>query len=288
MLPNVFLIDVFGYAEKGVIAAQILKFEKSVVIDPGPVRGAQTLIAELKRLNVAPNYIAPTHVHIDHAGGSATLAKEFGAKIIVHPKGAKHIANPEKLWEASKAVLGEVAEIYGKPEPIEDSALIVVEDAQKFDLGGDVLTVFHAPGHAPHMLVYFLDDARILFPADAVGMYFDGHLIPLTPPPFNLEMALRTLERLESLRAEHVVFTHYGVADGDIVKYAKEKLLNWFEVAREVAAEGGSAEDLVERLKREDDDVKVFFEKFRGKPVAISFVYTAARGLIDAAGRHEG
>jgi len=285
VLPNVYLIDTLKYVEPGVISAYAVVHEKSAIIDPGTAKGAEIILDEIDRSwNV--EYICPTHIHIDHGGGAARLAKALDAKIVVHPRGAKHVVNPERLWEASKAVLGEVAEIYGKPESVDESRVIAVEDEQEFDLGGEKLKVFHAPGHAPHMLVYYLINSRVLFPADAVGMCFGGVVFPLTPPPFDADAALKTLERLKGLKVDYVAFTHYGVVEGDWpIAKSYEKIKSWLEMAKEVAGASGSVEEFVERLRKEDEDVEKLFDVLGSKPVALSFIYTSATGMLDAARR---
>ncbi len=114
---------------------------KAAIIDPGMAKGAEIILEGIDRdWNV--EYICPTHVHLDHGGGAAKLAKTLDAKIFVHPKGVKHVVNPERLWEASKAVLGEVADIYGKPESVEEDGVVAVEDGEEFELGEEILKVF--------------------------------------------------------------------------------------------------------------------------------------------------
>jgi len=285
VLPSIYLIDTLKYVEEGVISSYVVVDTKAAIIDPGTAKGAEIILEEIDRSwNV--EYICPTHIHIDHGGGAAKLAKALDAKIIVHPRGAKHIINPEKLWEASKAVLGEVAEIYGKPESVEEERVIAVEDGEEFELGKERLKVLHAPGHAPHMLAYYLTNSRVLFPADAVGMYFEGVVFPLTPPPFDADAALKTLERLMSLNVDYVAFTHYGVVEGDwTIKRSYEKIKSWMEIAKEVAEADGSVEEFVNMLRRHDEDVERLFNVLGNKPIALSFIYTSATGMLDAARR---
>ncbi|MCS7121039.1 MAG: MBL fold metallo-hydrolase [Archaeoglobaceae archaeon] len=278
VLPKVYMIDTFKHVEENLIACYALNFEKAVLIDPGTQNSSNYLLEELKKLKIRPSFIAPTHVHIDHAGSAARLAKIFSAKILAHPRGAKHLANPEKLWEASKLVLKEVAEIYGKPESIDESEIIVVEDGKNFDLGGDELIVFHSPGHAPHMLSYYLKDLKVLFPADAVGMYFDGHLIPLTPPPFDFNSYIKTVERFKRMDIRYIAFTHFGLADKEVLEKAEEKIRSWFEIAKE----SDNLDQFSEKLMK-DEDVKTFFEKYSKKKIALSFFTTSIPGLFEAA-----
>lgn len=282
VLENIYLIDTLRYLEPGVISAYAVSYDITAIIDPGTAKGADIILEEIDR-DWKVEYICPTHIHIDHGGGAAKLAKELDAKIVVHPRGKKHVVNPEKLWQASKAVLGEVAEAYGKPESVDEDRVIAVEDGQEFDLGGDRLKVLHAPGHAPHMLVYYLTEQKVLFPADAVGMCFDNAVFPLTPPPFDAESALNTLKRLMKLDVDYIAFTHYGVVEGDwAISKSLEKIEAWLDIAKEIVEGCKGVEDYVQELRKRDDDVKRLFEILRDKPVALSFIYTSANGMLDA------
>ncbi|MEM3478337.1 MAG: MBL fold metallo-hydrolase, partial [Archaeoglobaceae archaeon] len=247
---KVYLID--SFTVPGIFSTYFLDFDTKVLIEPCVVNGANIILDFLSKLRVSKlDYIAVTHVHIDHGGGAATIAKKTNAKILVHPKGLKHIANPEKLWVASKAVLGELAEIYGKPESIEEEKIIPVEDGQSFELGDDELVAIHAPGHAPHMVAYLLKRRKILFPSDAVGMIHKGHVFPLTPPPFDFTKALETLEKFEKLDVEIVALTHFGVAAKDCIGEAKKRLKLWFEVAKEAK----TIEELDSKLREVDEAI---------------------------------
>lgn len=271
---KVYLIDSFSVP--GIFSTYFLDFEKKVIIEPCVVSGAKIILDFLSKHGVSElSYIAVTHVHIDHGGSAATIAKRTNAKILVHPRGLKHIANPEKLWVASKEVLGELAEIYGKPESIEEGRIIAVEDGQSFDLGGDELIAIHAPGHAPHMVAYLLKRRRILFPSDAVGMMYKGHIYPLTPPPFDFEKAIETLDKFEKLDVEIVALTHFGIAKKEIIGEAKKRLRLWFEVAKEAK----SVEDLDSKLREVDEAVSLLEKGSHFH----SFYMTSLNGLLSSA-----
>jgi glyoxylase-like metal-dependent hydrolase (beta-lactamase superfamily II) len=278
-LNKVRIVDVFKFREPNAIACYVLCYERPVLIDPGPLSGVQCVIEELKRLKVSPKTIALTHVHLDHASGAATLAKLFSAKVLVHPRGAKHLVDPTKLWEASKMVLKELANVFGKPEPLQEDMVLIAEDHQRLDLGGDELLVLYAPGHAPHMLAYYLKDAKVLFPADAVGACFDGHLIPSTPPPFDYDEALATLKRLRRLNVEFVALTHFGLADREVIEKAENKIREWYEMATIC----NNLEELIKRLRKEDEDVKSLYERYPEDSMAISFFKTSAQGIFECA-----
>ena len=270
------VIDAFKHREPHVIACYVLQYEKPVLIDPGPQSGVHDVVEELKRLKVEPEVIALTHVHLDHAGGAATLAKYLSAKVVVHPRGAKHVVNPTRLWEASRGVLRELADVFGKPDSLEEDRVMITEDCQELDLGEDELVALHAPGHAPHMQVYYLKDAKVLFPADAVGIGFDGHLIPSTPPPFDYDKALRTLERLRKLKAESVALTHFGLTDKEAIERAKDKIKEWYEMA----ASCRDVDELIERLLRSDEDVNALYKRYPEGSVLINFFRASVQGIF--------
>jgi len=270
------IVDAFKQREPNVIACYVLQYEEPVVIDPGPLSGVHCVVEELKRLRVKPKLIALTHVHLDHGGGAATLAKLFSAKVLVHPRGTRHVVDPTRLWEASRTVLGELADVFGKPEPLEEDGIIIAEDRQRLDLGDDELVVLYAPGHASHMQAYYLKDAKVLFPADAVGMGFDGHLVPSTPPPFDYYKALSTLKKLRGLEVESVALTHFGLADKEIIEKAEDKIREWHEIALSC----NNVDELIKRLQKEDEDVKALYKRYPKHSVAINFFKASAQGIF--------
>src|SRR6185369_2747089 len=89
----------------------------NLLVDPGPLSTIPHLIAEVRRHGVERlDYILLTHIHIDHAGGTGALLKEFPeAKVICHPDGIRHLVTPAKLWEGSQKVLGPELAAAGAP-----------------------------------------------------------------------------------------------------------------------------------------------------------------------------
>ena len=278
-MGKIYMVDAFKHYEPHVIACYVLQYEKPVLIDPGPQSGVHNVIEELKRLRVKPEVITLTHVHLDHAGGAATLAKHLSAKVVVHPRGAKHIVDPTRLWEASREVQRELADVFGKPNSLEESMVVVTEDCQELDLGEDKLVILHAPGHAPHMQVYYLKEAKVLFPADAVGVGFDGHLIPSTSSPFDYSRALRTLERLRKLKVESVALTHFGLTGKEVIERAEDKIREWYEIATSCR----DINELIERLLRKDEDVSALHKKYPENSVLISFFKASVQGIFRCA-----
>ena len=77
----------------------------------------------LEEKNLAPEdvaYVFLTHIHLDHAGGAGEFMHRFpNAKLVVHPRGARHMADPARLVASAMTVYGEAEfrRIYGDHSP---------------------------------------------------------------------------------------------------------------------------------------------------------------------------
>lgn len=185
------------------------------LVDPGPLSTIPHLLCELRKKNVEKlDYILLTHIHIDHAGGTGALLKEFpSARVICHPQGGKHLAAPEKLWQGSRQVLGRLAEIYGEILPVPEARLGF---AEQLDTRG--IRAVLTPGHAQHHCCYQFGD--LLFAGEAAGVHSpvaEGiYMRPATPPRFILEVAVDSLQRLIALQPKQLVFAHYGLVEAAV------------------------------------------------------------------------
>jgi glyoxylase-like metal-dependent hydrolase (beta-lactamase superfamily II) len=209
----------------------------NLVVDPGPLSTIPNLIVELRRQGVERlDYVLLTHIHIDHAGGTGALLREFpAAKVICHPDGIRHLLDPAKLWEGTQKVLGShLATAYREIVAVPAGNIGFEEE-----VGATGVRSFLTPGHAPHHCAYLLDD--LLFAGEVAGarsIVAEGiYIRPATPPRFILETALDSVERMIALKPRRMVFAHYGMVDNAVVhlKIARDQLLLWVEGAKTVA-----------------------------------------------------
>jgi len=245
---------------KNLICSYVLKGKKPFLVESGPTNSIPNLLSGLRELNVTfedVEYVAVTHVHLDHGGGAGTLLKFLpNAKVIVHPRGMPHLVDPERLWSSSQKVLGFVSEIFGKPEPVPKERVIPVTEAA-FDLGNEAkLTVSETVGHASHNLSFQESFNEGIFPGDAAGTYlpeFDV-VVPTTPPPFYLEAALSSLNKLIALKPTALYFSHFGKANNAIerLKDYKLQLQLWAYIAEEGVRKNQSLEEIRDRILAED------------------------------------
>jgi len=215
---------------KQLICSYIITGKKPLLIEAGPSSSVPNLLSGIEELGLdkaSIEYIAVTHIHLDHGGGAGTLLKSLpNAKIIVHPRGVPHLVDPERLWSSSQSVLGYVSSIFGKPEPVPKDRIISLTQGS-LDLGDDArLNVIETLGHASHNLSFHEPFNNGVFPGDAAGTYLPEYniVVPTTPPPFYLESALSSLDKLITLNPTVLYFSHFGRADQAIKRLEAYKL----------------------------------------------------------------
>jgi len=260
------IIDLKPTGVENFIASYVLKGTKATaIIETGPTCSIPNLLSGLKEIGVKNediDYIMVSHIHIDHGGGAGTLMQHLpNAKLVVHPRGAPHIINPEKLWEQSRQVLGEVAIAYGKIEPVPANKVITPSDGSLFDLGGSVqVKVLETLGHASHHLAFFDSDSQGIFQGDAAGIYFPqlDVTIPTAPAPFHLEITLASLEKLIQLQPKHLYYTHYGPVNNAVerIRRYEAQLHLWASVVSEAVKRGDTIESIHEKILQKDPQMK--------------------------------
>ncbi|HEY7746078.1 MAG TPA: MBL fold metallo-hydrolase [Desulfuromonadales bacterium] len=217
----------------------------TLLVDPGPLSTIPHLIRELRRHGVVRiDYVLLTHIHIDHAGGTGALLREFPeARVICHPEGSPHLVAPEKLWQGSRKVLGALAEAYGEIVPVPQERIGFEEK-----IGATGVRAFLTPGHAQHHCCYLLGD--LLFAGEVAGVRSEVpegiYMRPATPPRFLLPVALDSVERMIDLAPRRMVFAHYGLVDNalDHLRIGRRQLRLWVQgVAATAAADAPRREE---------------------------------------------
>ncbi len=196
------------------ICAWVYSYDDDVIlVDPGPRSTIPVLLKALEEMKVGHiDYILLTHIHLDHAGGLGLLLRHYPeAKTICHRKGISHLVEPAKLWEASKKVLGDIADLYGELDPVPEADL----DFRSNILAGNItITVYETLGHAPHHLSYKIGD--ILFAGEALGIFYpmgkDTYLRIASPPGFDIRDYKKSLGILKNLNIASLCFGHYGIS----------------------------------------------------------------------------
>jgi glyoxylase-like metal-dependent hydrolase (beta-lactamase superfamily II) len=188
-------------------------------VEPGPAVLVPDIQEAAKELGLSrPEYIIPTHIHLDHAGGLGKLAEVFPAtRIVVNRQGAKHIVEPSRLIKSTRMAFGDDFEsIYGSILPVPSSRLKVVRDGERLKVGSRELLIIHTPGHAAHHIAIFDTKTKGLFCGEALGLIYSPGYPPLpavAPPSFDIELYLNDMERLKVLEPKLLFYSHGTVAD---------------------------------------------------------------------------
>lgn len=206
----------------------IVRNGRAAFVDTGTTHSVPNLLAALEQKGIGReqvDYVLVTHVHLDHAGGAGALMQALpNARLVAHPRGARHMASPEKLIQGTIAVYGEhqFHKLYGEIPPIPQERIIEVADGDELRLGDSVLEFIHTPGHAEHHYCIVDRTANALFTGDTFGISYrelatdKGPFIFVTSTPvqFDPQAMHASIDRLLSFGADSAYLTHYSRVTG--------------------------------------------------------------------------
>jgi glyoxylase-like metal-dependent hydrolase (beta-lactamase superfamily II) len=153
-----------------------------------------------------------THIHLDHAGAAGWLARQ-GAEVYVHPVGAPHLLNPEKLIASATRIYGDrMDSLWGEFLPVPEEKLHVVGDGEEIAMGDLRFRPINTPGHAEHHYAYLFED--ICFTGDVGGVRIPGYQYlrcPMVPPELHVERWRESIKRLRHEKFSRIAPTHFGI-----------------------------------------------------------------------------
>jgi glyoxylase-like metal-dependent hydrolase (beta-lactamase superfamily II) len=239
--PKVSLIDLHDLQQKERTGAYILHEKAITIIETSASPSIPYLKAGLKDLNISLeeiHYIIVTHIHLDHAGGVGLLLQECpNAKVIVHPKGAKHLINPSKLAAGAKSIYGDRFETLFDPIiPISEDKVIIKNNKDTLTIGNDcTLTFYDTPGHSRHHFSIYHPASNGIFAGDTAGIHYPAgkdhpaFFLPSTSPnQFDPKETLSSLELFEEMQLSRIYFGHYGMSEN--VPFALTEVKKWLKI----------------------------------------------------------
>jgi glyoxylase-like metal-dependent hydrolase (beta-lactamase superfamily II) len=260
-MHNIITIDTAFQRPQFDASHLIVENGRGAFVDVGTNYSVPLLLAALAKAELAPeqvDWVLLTHVHLDHAGGAGLLLEYLpNARLVVHPRGARHMIDPAALIAGASSVYGDdvVKATYGKLVPVPKERVVEATDGLVVDLAGRPLLILDTPGHARHHVCIWDEKSSSFFTGDTFGLSyreFDTDkgafiLVSSTPVQFDPDALRGSIARLMSYCPQAMYLTHYSRVEG--VERLAEELGT--QIAAMIAiARAASGQDQHEQITR--------------------------------------
>ena len=273
-----------GRAE--IIATAILHGSPGVaLIDPGPATAILELTSALTRKGIRfedVRQILVTHIHLDHSGAVGSILETHPhIEVVVHGRGAPHLADPSKLLASAGRLYGQdMDRLWGDVKPVPPAQLRIVEGGETLSVVGREIKVEYTPGHASHHVSYLDTASRVAFVGDTAGIRRGSgtYVMPPTPPPdIDLEAWRVSEQKILAWDPDTLFLTHFGPYQGARPHFQAmfENIEAWSRSVRRILADSSIPED--ERQQRFTDEAFADLTRRVGETEARD--YTRAGGL---------
>lgn len=258
------MIDGHDLDMDGRTGTYVIQEEQLTIVETSASPSVPYILEGFQDLGLDPmdvKYIIVTHIHLDHAGGAGLLLQHCPqAKVVVHPKGARHLADPERLIMGARAVYGDQFDkLFDPIIPVPEERILIKADQETLKIGPNCeLRFLDTPGHANHHFSIHDPVSNGIFTGDTLGVYYhqlrDQEItfcLPSTSPnQFSPEATLRSLERIQELQVECIYFGHFGMSTEveTVYQQIKEWLPIFVGTAEQVLREGGDYMEVSSRL----------------------------------------
>jgi glyoxylase-like metal-dependent hydrolase (beta-lactamase superfamily II) len=214
-----------GMVRARMAACYLLETDSAVaVVEAGNNDSADRILSVLASRGRRPeevSHVIVTHVHLDHAGGAGKLMQHLpNARLVVHPRGARHMIDPSKLEASARAVYGDEQfdEMYGSLVPVAEDRVIIMDDGGSLEVGKRPLSFMDSPGHARHHFCVWDEQTRGWFTGDTFGISYRDldtrngpFLFPTTTPiQFDPDALVASVQRLLAKKPKNMYLTHFG------------------------------------------------------------------------------
>ena len=262
LVCNIYCIDI-DYIRPQLACSYVICHQgKAAYIDCGTTHSVPRLLSALKECNLEAadiDYVIPTHIHLDHAGGAGALMQCLpNATLVVHPRGAAHMIDPQRLIDSARDVYGAARfdELYGEIVPVQEQRVQSAHDGDIIDLNGRPLHVADTPGHARHHICLYDELSNAWFTGDTFGLSYPdiaiasgNYLLPTTTPvQFEPEPWLDSIDTLLSKQPERMFLTHYSVVENP--QLLAQKLRRDIQHYKNIASSITHSADRVNQIKQ--------------------------------------
>jgi glyoxylase-like metal-dependent hydrolase (beta-lactamase superfamily II) len=258
------LIDGFDMDIPNRTGTYVIDEEELTLIETGPSPSLKYIKKGLETLGFSfdqVKYIIVTHIHLDHAGGAGLLLRECpNAKVVVHPRGERHLIDPSKLVAGARSIYGDsFSDIYDPIIPIPAERLMVKTEGDTLQIGPEcTLEFYNTPGHAKHHFSIYDPVSNGLFTGDTTGVRYeqliqegiDFYLPTTSPNHFNPNDMAESIQRIRAMNLDRIYFGHFGMTEQP--DEALQQVLDWLDVfveeGEQVMTEGIGYDELASRL----------------------------------------
>lgn len=168
----------------------------AAVVDPGG--DLDILLGHVERLGLKLEQIWLTHAHIDHAGGTAELARRVAIPIVGPHRG-------DQFWIDG---IAEQGRMFGFAHAEAFTPDRWLEDGDTVELAGHTLQVRHCPGHTPGHVVFHSAEMKRAFVGDVL---FAGSIGRTDFPQGDYDTLIRSItERLWPMGNDTVFIPGHG------------------------------------------------------------------------------
>lgn len=217
-------VDTGFHRDRFDAAYLVVQEGRAAFIDTGTTYAVPRLLGALEALSLARDavdWVIPTHVHLDHAGGAGALMQELPrARLLVHPRGLRHLVDPSALWQGALSVYGlaEMERSYGHLVPVPAERASATHDGMVLHWAGRTLTFADTPGHARHHHCVWDAATRGWFTGDTFGLSYREFDTPqgpcmlptTTPVQFEPDVLQASIRRLLAAEPACMYLTHFG------------------------------------------------------------------------------
>lgn len=242
---NTIDVEMGGLSET--CSVYLLGKKEYALIETGTANSAPKGFEGLKKIpNFSPErvkYIIPTHIHLDHAGGTSYYLKRFpNAVVLSHPQTLKHLIDPEIIFSSTQRTDDLMAKIFGKPGKNDEEKVFPIKPKELISFDDMELEVVDAPGHHTAHYAFYEKESQSVFTGDSTGWYWKKYdtILPTTPPPrFDLTVYKQTIQKFISMKPKKLFFTHFGETTN--VTRLLERLLEstdfWYDTVNKLRIE---------------------------------------------------
>jgi glyoxylase-like metal-dependent hydrolase (beta-lactamase superfamily II) len=264
LTDRIHLIDGFDMGIPSRTGTYVIDEEELTIVETGPSPSIKYIKKGLEALGHTLNevkYIIVTHIHLDHAGGAGVLLKLCPhAKVVVHPRGKRHLMDPLRLTGAARAIYGEsFSDFFDPVEAVPEEKIIEKGEGDTLSIGPTcTLQFLDTPGHARHHISIYDPVSNGMFTGDTVGVRYDqldslglDLFLPSTSPNHFDPTAMQdSIHRMLDRNLDFIYYGHFGMTMKTTA--ALHQVSEWLDIfvaeGEKVISEGKGYDVLAERM----------------------------------------